>query len=219
MKHNKSAIGFLGGTFDPIHFGHLRPALEIQQALNLQAVYLMPNYISPHKSESLASTQQRIEMVKLAILDTPSLQIDTQELLRKSPSYTIDTIKLLRAQHPNASLCFIMGMDSLINFDTWHQYQEILNYCHLVISHRPGWAPEFNDTINTLVGIHQTDDVEQLHQKLSGCIYFQSTTQLAISSSAIRTQLIIDKPIDFLTPLSVINYIHNQRCYVPKTKI
>lgn len=213
MNKDKAAIGFLGGTFDPIHFGHLRPALEIQQALNLHSLYLMPNYISPHKSKSLASPQQRIDMVKLAIQDTPSLQIDTQELLRESASYTVDTLKLLRIQHPNTPLCFIMGMDSLIHFDTWHHYQDILTYCHLVISHRPGWTPEFNETVSHLLNQHQTTNPETLHQKLAGFIYFQSTTQLAISSSDIRTLLSSQQPIDFLTPGSVCDYIHQQHCY------
>lgn len=208
-----TAIGFLGGTFDPIHFGHLRPALEIQQALNLKTLYLMPNYIAPHKSKSIASAAQRIEMIKLAIQNTPSLQLNTQELLRDTPSYSIDTLKLLRQQYPTQALCFIMGMDSLINFDTWYQYQDILKYCHLVVSHRPGWVPQFNNTIRALVASHQVHDAQQLQQQLAGCIYFQSTSQLDISSSFIRNQLSAQQNIDFLTPHSVCCYIKQQQCY------
>ena len=212
-KSNQTAIGFLGGTFDPIHFGHLRPALEIQQALNLQALYLMPNYIAPHKSKSLASAQQRIDMVQLAIQDTPTLQLTTQELLRPSRSYTIDTLKQLRQQYPETPLCFIMGMDSLIQFDSWYRYQEILSYCHLVVSHRPGWEQQFNSVISELLRKHQISDPAQLHQFLSGHIYFQSTTQLAISSSEIRDLLATNKSINFLTPQPVCAYIKEQRCY------
>lgn len=212
-KSNQTAIGFLGGTFDPIHFGHLRPALEIQQALDLQALYLMPNYIAPHKSKSLASAQQRIDMVQLAIQDTPTLQLTTQELLRPSRSYTIDTLKLLRQQYPETPLCFIMGMDSLIQFDSWYRYQEILSYCHLVVSHRPGWEPQFNSVVSELLRKHQISDPAQLHQFLSGHIYFQSTTQLAISSSEIRDLLATNKSINFLTPQPVCAYIKEQRCY------
>jgi len=212
-KSNQAAIGFLGGTFDPIHFGHLRPALEIQQALNLQALYLMPNYIAPHKAKSMASAQQRIDMVQIAIQDTPTLQLTTQELLRTSPSYTIDTLKLLREQYPDTPLCFIMGMDSLIQFDSWYRYQEILSYCHLIVSHRPGWDPDFNCVISELLRKHQISDPAQLHQRLSGYIYFQSTTQLAISSSEIRDLLATNKSINFLTPQSVCTYIKEQQCY------
>ena len=212
------AIGFLGGTFDPIHFGHLRPALEIQEAIQLHSLYLMPNYIAPHKATSLATTEQRIEMVKLAIKDTPNLQLNTQELLRATPSYTIDTLKLLREQHPQSPICFIMGMDSLINFNTWYQYQDILNYCHLVVSHRPGWVPTFNATVSALLVEHQTQDVSQLHTSLNGCIYFQSTTQLDISSSQIRRLLADNKSIDFLTPNPVCHYIKEQNCYTDHNK-
>ena len=208
-----AAIGFLGGTFDPIHFGHLRPALEIQQALNLHALYLMPNYIAPHKSKSLANTEQRIEMVKLAIQETPTLQLTTQELLRPSASYTIDTLKLLRKQYPNTPLCFIMGMDSLIQFDQWYRYEEILDYCHLIVSHRPGWDPQFNSVVSELLRQHQISEPARLHQSLAGCIYFQSTTQLAISSSEIRDLLAANQSIDFLTPHPVCTYIKEQQCY------
>ncbi|WP_025562675.1 nicotinate-nucleotide adenylyltransferase [Psychromonas sp. SP041] len=214
MKINDcAAIGFLGGTFDPIHFGHLRPALEIQQALNLQSLYLLPNYIAPHKEKTLASTEQRIEMVKLAIQETPELQLNTQELLRSTPSYTVDTLKLLRKQYPDTPLCFIMGMDSLINFDSWYQYQDILNYCHLVVSHRPGWNPTFNDVVSKLLSDHQIQDPALLHRSLAGCVYFQSTSQLAISSSQIRHLLSTQQSIHFLTPQSVCTYIKEQHCY------
>lgn len=214
MKINDcTAIGFLGGTFDPIHFGHLRPALEIQQALNLQSLYLLPNYIAPHKEKTLATTEQRVEMVKLAIQDTPEIQINTQELLRSSPSYTIDTLKLLRQQHPDTPICFIMGMDSLINFDSWYQYQDILNYCHLVVSHRPGWDPTFNEVVTDLLTQHQIQDPGLIHRSLAGCIYFQSTSQLAISSSQIRQLLATKQSINFLTPQSVCTYIKEQHCY------
>lgn len=214
MKINDcTAIGFLGGTFDPIHFGHLRPALEIQQALNLQSLYLMPNYIAPHKEKSLANTQQRIDMVKLAIQETPELQLNTQELLRSTPSYTIDTLKLLRQQYPETPICFIMGMDSLINFDSWYQYQEILDYCHIVVSHRPGWDPTFNEVVSALLTKHQIQNPALLHSALAGHIYFQSTSQLAISSSHIRDLLAAKRSINFLTPQSVCTYIKEQHCY------
>ncbi|WP_160062677.1 nicotinate-nucleotide adenylyltransferase [Psychromonas sp. L1A2] len=214
MKINDcTAIGFLGGTFDPIHFGHLRPALEIQQALNLQSLYLLPNYIAPHKEKSLANTQQRIDMVKLAIQETPELQLNTQELLRSTPSYTIDTLKLLRQQYPETPICFIMGMDSLINFDSWYQYQEILDYCHIVVSHRPGWDPTFNEVVSALLTKHQIQNPALLHSALAGHIYFQSTSQLAISSSHIRDLLAAKRSINFLTPQSVCTYIKEQHCY------
>lgn len=208
-----TAIGFLGGTFDPIHYGHLRPALEIQQALNLRALYLMPNYIAPHKAPSKATTEQRIEMVKLAIQDQPAFKLDSRELLREKPSYTIDTLKLLRRQYPDTPLCFIMGMDSLLSFDTWYQYQQILDYCHIIISQRPGWHPHFNDTIAAIIEAHQVTEVSALHNTTAGYIYFQDTVQLDISSSGIRDRLSNQQSIEGLTPDAVCHYIKEQHCY------
>lgn len=214
MKNSAStAIGFLGGTFDPIHFGHLRPAIEIQQALKLSSLYLMPNYIAPHKAASHASSIQRIEMVKLAINGIAKFDIDTRELLREKPSYTIDTLKILRAEYPNTPICFIMGMDSLLSFDSWHQYQDILSFCHLIISQRPGWSPVFNATVADIVAKHQTKDPARLHQTLAGHIYFQTTSQLDISSSSIRQCLSEQRSIDFLTPQTVCDYIKSTCCY------
>jgi nicotinate-nucleotide adenylyltransferase len=213
MNSLTTAIGFLGGTFDPIHFGHLRPAIEIQETIGLKALYFMPNYIAPHKSTSFATPQQRFDMVKLAIQATPRFYVDTQELLRETPNYTIDTLKHLRQEYPNTPLCFIMGMDSLIQFDSWYQYQNILNYCHIIVSHRPGWSPQFNEVVNQLLQQHQIHDPRILHQQLSGSIYFQKTTQLDISSSEIRELIASNKSIDFLTPQAVCSYIKEQGCY------
>jgi len=207
------AIGFLGGTFDPIHFGHLRPALEIQAHLNLATLYLMPNYLSPHKQSTLATAAQRLRMVELATQYNPQLAIDSQEMLQAGPSYTIETLKRLRAQYPTTPLCFIMGMDALLQFDKWHQYQDILHYCHLVVSHRPGATPRFNDTVQALLTQHQVTDPAHLHNVLGGSIYLQNTTQLAISSSQIRNLVANQQCIDFLTPAAVCDYITQQGCY------
>lgn len=215
MNDNKQqrAIGFLGGTFDPIHFGHLRPALEITELLALQQLYLMPNHIAPHKAQSHANAQQRSDMVKLAIQDQEHINIDTRELNRQTPSYTIDTLKELKAQYPHTAICFIMGMDSLESFDSWYQWQDILNYCHLIISHRPGFHAQFNATVEKLVTQCSTTDKQDLHRLDSGRIYFQATSQLDISSTHIRALLSNKKSIDYLVPESVNNYIKQYQLY------
>ena len=207
------AIGFLGGTFDPIHFGHLRPALEISEALSLQPLFLLPNRIAPHKSKSHCTATQRSEMVKLAIAEQAKIEIDTRELNRDQASYTIDTLKELKALYPSTPICFIMGMDSLINFDRWFKWQEILNYCHLVISQRPQWQPHFNDTIQTLVNRCQTTNKQDLHNFPCGKIYFQETSQLDISSTEIRHLLKNNRSIDYLVPQAVSHYIKKHHLY------
>lgn len=212
-NNQQQAIGFLGGTFDPIHFGHLRPALEISEALSLKQLFLMPNHIAPHKSASHCSAKQRSEMVKLAIQHQPRIELDTRELNRNKASYTIDTLKELKALHPKTPICFIMGMDSLVSFDTWFQWQEILNYCHLIISQRPQWHGQFNNTIQELVDRCKTTNKQDLHNLQSGKIYFQNTSQLDISSTEIRRLLKNNFSIDYLVPEAVNDYIKEHQLY------
>ncbi|MEH6452904.1 MAG: nicotinate-nucleotide adenylyltransferase [Psychromonas sp.] len=209
----QQAIAFLGGTFDPVHFGHLRPALEISEALSLKQLFFMPNYISPHKSVIHSEPKQRCEMVQLALRNQPRMSIDTRELNRSTPSYTANTLKELKQQYPDTPICFIMGMDSLLSFDTWFQWQDILSYCHLIISHRPGWECVFNEQVQTLVDAHQTSNKHDLHNIQAGKIYFQSTSQLAISSSEIRQLLNNDISIDYLVPEAVNDYIKLHQLY------
>lgn len=212
-KSQQQAIGFLGGTFDPIHFGHLRPALEIREALSLQQLYLMPNHIAPHKSSSHASAKHRSEMVRLAVQSQPKITLDSRELNRSTPSYTIDTLKELKNEHPIRPICFIMGMDSLISFDTWHQWQEILNYCHLIISQRPGWHGKFNSRVQEVVDRCTSLNKQDLHHLPYGKIYFLTTSQLDISSTQIRRLLNNKISIDYLVPEAVNDYIKQHKLY------
>ena len=207
------AIGFLGGSFDPIHFGHLRPALEICEALNLKQLFLMPNHIAPHKALAHCTSKQRATMVELATENQANIFVDTRELLRDKASYTIDSLIELQSCHPHSPICFIMGMDSLLSFNSWHRYEEILDHCHLIISHRPGWNFELNSTMQALVATHQTDKIDDLHQTIAGKIYFQKTSQLAISSTQIRDLIQNNKKVDFLLPEKVIAYIKEQKLY------
>lgn len=217
-KNNQAqAIGFLGGTFDPIHLGHLCPALEIKKALSLKKLFLMPNYIAPHKSKSHCSVTQRTEMVKLAIARKQRVEIDTRELNRTKTSYTIDTLKELKQEYPTTPICFIMGMDSLLNFDTWVKWQEILKYCHLVISQRPQWHPNYNTTIETLIKNCKTTDSQDLHNLQSGKIFFQKTSQLDISSTEIRQRVRQNLSIKSLVPEAVETYICQNKLYQTKS--
>src|SRR5476651_2279340 len=137
MYDLQQAIGILGGTFDPIHFGHLRMALELYQALDLAEVRLIPCYQPVHRKQPVATPEQRLAMVHKAIDREPALQVDACEIERQGPSYTIDTLITLHERLPNTPLCIFMGIDALLNFPSWHKWEAILQLAHLVVAHRP----------------------------------------------------------------------------------
>ena len=208
-----NAIGLLGGTFDPIHVGHLRPAIAALERLNLSEVRLLPNYIPPHKATPDSALAHRLAMVHLAASHTTGLVVDERELKRNRPSYTLDTLKELRAELPTTPLCFLMGMDSLCQLDQWHGWQQLLDYAHLVVSHRPGWQPDFNAQVAALVQAHGTTDETQLHRQLQGRIYLFDSPQLDISSTQIRACVRAGNNPQYLLPEPVLNYIRDKGLY------
>ena len=135
-------VGLLGGTFNPIHFGHLRMAQELADALNLSEVHFIPSANPPHKSVPTVSAEHRAAMVQLAIADNPLFKLDTRELERMGASYTIDSLISLREEFglegkQQISLCLIIGSDAFVHLNTWARWQELLNYCHIILVQRP----------------------------------------------------------------------------------
>jgi len=187
-------IGILGGTFDPIHLGHTQSAQAVADELGLQKILIIPAHIPPHKMSAdlvpHASAKQRAAMVEIACQSSTIFSCDQRELQRSGHSYTVDTLKELKLQYPNQALYFIIGMDSLMTFSRWHQYQEILSLCHLVVNTRPNHPFEqLNDETKKLLSHHQTTDVTQLVQHEAGRIFFAKQSFFDISSTQIRQQL------------------------------
>lgn len=136
-------IGVLGGTFDPVHFGHLRPALEVRQALGLEELRLIPLRQAVHRSQPQASPEQRLAMLRLAVQGAEGLRIDDRELRRVGESYTYDTLVDLRAESgPAVGLCLLVGADAFRGFLSWHRPDDILSLAHLIVMRRPGGADE-----------------------------------------------------------------------------
>ena len=132
-------IGILGGTFDPVHFGHLRPALEVMQATGMEQVRFLPNRIPPHRETPWLDVENRLELLKTAIADQPGFELDERELQREGHSYMVDTLESLRSDFPSHPLCLILGMDAFLGIKKWHQWQRIPELCHLVVTTRPGF--------------------------------------------------------------------------------
>jgi nicotinate-nucleotide adenylyltransferase len=195
-------IGIYGGTFDPIHFGHLRPALDVKQALALDQVRFLPNRSLPDREPPMLDVEQRKILLELAISSMPDFEMDARELERESMSFMVDTLISLREDFPDDSLCLILGMDAFSGLHQWHQWQKILDLCHIVVTTRPGFSwpdvPEMK-ALETC----RVDDVSALKAVNTGRILLQSVLQLDISSSYIRKQLQGGYDIRYLLPENV----------------
>ncbi|MFO8024210.1 nicotinate-nucleotide adenylyltransferase [Thiohalophilus sp.] len=209
-------IGLLGGTFDPIHFGHLRPALEIYQALGLRELRFIPSAEPPHRDKPRASALQRLMMVRAAIAEQPGFVIDDRELRRTGPSYMVDTLHSLREELGSETpLCLILGLDAFLGLEGWHRWQELFDYAHLVITHRPGWSLRDKPPGSILANEIQARYSEpgQLVRRPAGKLGFQSVTQLDISASGIREELAKGRDIRYLLPDTVQQLIKTQHIY------
>lgn len=207
-------IGILGGTFDPIHYGHLRTALDVQQALSLDEVRFIPCGEPPHRNKPLAESLQRLSMVRAAIAGQAKFTVDDREIRRKGPSYMVDTLASLKQDFKEQSLCLILGTDAFNGLDQWHQWQQIFDYANVVVMRRPvvdGQAT-LNKRVFTQVK-HRLLDKDALKKKQNGGVCFILVTQLDISATVIRQQWQQGRDIRFFLPDSVLTLIQQQNIY------
>lgn len=207
-------IAIFGGTFDPIHYGHLRPLLEVKQALGLDEVRLIPAYFPPHRDAPGAAVEQRLAMLRLATDDVPGFVIDERELERGGRSYTVDTLQSLRNEIGAATpLCLIMGLDAFVDLHEWHEWRRLGQLAHIVVTQRPGAELPRSGPVAELMATARATDVAQLQQQAAGKIWFQAVTQLEISATAIREQLACGQDIRFLLPEPVRHHIEREALY------
>ncbi|TVP88515.1 MAG: nicotinate-nucleotide adenylyltransferase [Thioalkalivibrio sp.] len=205
-------IGILGGTFDPVHFGHLRPALEVRESLGLSEVRFIPSHVPPHRDPPEVASHHRLAMVERAIAGVPGFVADARELSRPGPSFTVDTLGELRREiGAECPLLLVMGMDAFIGLDSWHRWREIPRLAHVVATHRPGTEPATDSPCMALAEV--ADSVVALQSAPSGRVCFQPVTQLDISGTAIREGLRSGRSPRFLLPGSVLHYIAEHRLY------
>ncbi|VAX11884.1 Nicotinate-nucleotide adenylyltransferase [hydrothermal vent metagenome] len=208
-------IGIYGGTFDPVHYGHLRPALDVYQALPFSEICFIPCGEPPHREAPYANRQQRLAMLQLAQADQPAFRIDERELRRKGPSFMVDTLKELRVECGTRPLCLIIGFDAFLGLESWHQWQDIPELAHLLVTHRPGWCKaeiESQSALGQLVALRQMP-VEVLAQHPAGGIAFLPVTQLDISSTRIRELVAAGKDARYLLPDNVYELIKQEKLY------
>ena len=196
-------IGIYGGSFDPIHLGHLKTATSLKTELQLDHLFLLPCCEPVHKDGLKYSSNDRLKMLNLAVDNFSTLEIDSREINRGGGSYMIDTLCELKQLYKEEPICLIIGMDSYLKIKTWKEWQEFSKLVHLVILQRQGF-----DLIDSSLGsFHNTKEVQQLKLESNGLLYFSNCPKINISSSDIRSRIATNQNLDDLLPKSVINYL------------
>ncbi|MFP8965696.1 nicotinate-nucleotide adenylyltransferase [Pokkaliibacter sp. CJK22405] len=211
---DSTPLVLLGGTFDPVHAGHLRLAMEIADALPDAAIRLLPCQLPVHKAAAGASVEQRLAMLEHAIADEPRLNIDTQELDRDTPSYTILTLEATRQRIGcERPLFWVIGMDSLVNLPSWQRWQEMTDFCHLLVIARPGWHwPESGEAADWLKH-HGVSELSDGFSDSHGQILTLTMPTLQVSATYIRQLIGQGRSPRYLIPDSVWNFIQQQQLY------
>jgi len=204
-------IGIYGGTFNPVHYGHLRTAIEIYEQLALDELRLLPCALPAHREMPEVNAKMRLAMLQIAIKNHPQLCIDDRELKRTGISYMVDTLASIRAEIGEyAVLLLVIGSDAFNGLSTWYQWQKLFDYAHIVVITRPLIMPTMLDNFYRQ---RQVSDIHSLKYATSGKIYFQQVTQLDISATSIRRTFAEHKNPSFLLPESVIEYIQAHHLY------
>lgn len=212
-----SLRAIFGGTFDPIHWGHIKPLQAVADELALTSIHLMPSAIPPHREQPGATPEQRLQMVQLACLTDPRLVAEDWELRQSRPSYSAVTLRELRQRWPNDSLVFILGMDAFCQLDQWYEWQGLFDSAHLVVLARGQQVnPSLNDFSAELAAAVQQrrcQSVAELTQQPAGRIYFAKTPLVDISATQVRQLRRQGKSWQELVPNQVADYIRQQQLY------
>ena len=210
------AFGLLGGTFDPIHHGHLRLAEEMAEALGLDEVRLLPTGTPPHRSAPAASAIHRLAMVQRAITGNPRFRLDTHEIHKTVPCYMVDTLGELRAElGHDVPIVLFLGADAFAGLARWHDWQRLFSLCHIAVAERPGYdldsrlPPELDAEHSQ----RRTARAQDLRTAPCGQIYRLAITQLDISATGIRARIAGHRSVRYLVPDAVLDYLQHHRLY------
>ena len=210
-------LGILGGTFNPIHYGHLRMAEEIGDELKLAEIKVIPAAVPPHRAMPGVTAQHRLEMARLAVAGNARLSVDDRECRRTGPSYTVDTLLELRSElGANRPFLLLLGVDAVLGLTIWSRWQQLFDLTHIVIAHRPGFSLDAPDVPPALVRELETrkaSTVSHFGSRSAGMIVFVSITPLDISGTAIRRAIVEGRSPRYLLPDAVLDYIHRHHLY------
>lgn len=206
-------IGVFGGTFDPVHYGHLRAAVEVRERLSLDTLRLLPSGTPPHRSRTFASAAHRLNMLRLAVEGHPELVVDEQEIRRGGASYMVDTLAGLRAGAPSTPLLLVIGQDAANGLDRWHDWPRLFELAHLIVMRRPDAAHAYSPALQDVMSARQVARPGDLGDRPYGGVLPIGITQLDISSTNIRRLIAQRQSPAFLAPDAVIEYIDRHGLY------
>lgn len=209
----RTCVGIYGGTFDPVHYGHLTAAKNIQEQLALEEVRMVVSARPPHREKPRVDEAERYHLLQLAVQNSGGLVADDCEIKRTGPSYMVDTLSDYRQQMPDSALVLILGMEAFNSFTSWHRWEEIMSLAHIVITSRFGYANELSDSVSAYAEQFITDDKAQLRLCTHGKIYIQSVAPVDISSTQIRRRIKNKETLKDLMPDCCMNYINQHSLY------
>lgn len=205
----------LGGTFDPVHLGHLRSAVELYEALKLDKVLMVPARVPPHREAPGVSAADRLAMLEAGIGDTSGLVADGRELQREGPSYSVDTLAQLRVElGESARLVMVVGHDAFLKLAEWHAPERLFDFAHVVVIERPGHAAELPVALRELLAGREVEDAEALFaQPAGGVLRLALPSRMTISATEVRQRLSDGQSIRYLVPERVESFIQTRNLY------
>lgn len=213
LSERQQPIGIFGGTFDPVHTGHLRTAHELLTSLQLAEVRFIPSRLPPHRPPTVAPEALRLRMLEAALDGLPGFRVDDRELRRPGPSYMVDTLESLRAEFGSQPLCLLLGLDAFLGVPAWHRWRELPELAHIVVARRPGIAGKIDGEAGDLLRSRVISDPGALASAPAGHVLMLDVTQLEISSSAIRSLVEAGADPRFLVPDAVRELILKTHIY------
>ncbi len=211
-----SLLGIFGGTFDPVHNAHLRVALDVVEAGNLEELRLIPCHIPPHKATPSVDAQQRMRLLELAVRDEPRFRVDDRELRRDGPSYTADTLRSFRAEFPQSHLCLLIGTDSFHGLPGWSRWRELADHAHLVVMQRPNHGVSMPPELAQWLQGRRAQGWEDLRRRQAGLVLFQEVAQLEVSATDLRERVARGGSLRYLVPDAVWDHIRVNGLYLCK---
>lgn len=210
----RALIGVFGGTFDPVHIGHVQSARELKQLLQLDELRMLPCHRPPHRATPGVSSEDRLAMVELAIADEPGLSVDSRELARDALSYTVDTLAELRSElGEQPALCLVMGTDAFANLTQWHRWQALFSMAHIIVMARPDYVIPSDGELAQLLAERRINNPDQLSDQPAGAILLVSLTAYPVSATSIRHSLASGESVESQLAPAVLHYIEQHQLY------